>query len=158
MCWIMCCKLFTCKLTQFNSSDQEQAAVIRRASILIKMTEILAFRPKEFSCLAVSGLAHDASEREVHILFSGCDGYGRCMLQRGAGGAQRPYAFVQFDSHYNALIAMESRRGTTWDVDDHMISIEIAKEDILCANLLSGIEGMLLFEHIASQFPPILWL
>jgi len=81
------------------------------------------------SCLSVFGLAYDATEREVHVLFSGCMGYSRCIVVPGKG-TQRPYAFVQFVDQKDALVAMESRQGTTWEDGEQAVSIELAKRDI----------------------------
>lgn len=81
------------------------------------------------SCLSVFGLPWDVKEREVNVLFSGCPGYARCLVVPGKSG-QLPYAFVQFDSIMNAAMAMESRRGTTWEQGANPVSIEIAKRDI----------------------------
>jgi hypothetical protein len=82
------------------------------------------------SCLSVFGLAFDASEREVHVLFSGCPGFVRCVLQHGKSSTQRPYAFVQFEDQASALAAMESRQGTTWEEGGQKVGLEIAKRDI----------------------------
>lgn len=81
------------------------------------------------SCLSVFGLSDDASEREVHILFSGCPGYLRNIVVPGKVG-QKPYAFVQFDSPDNAFWAIEARTGTTWEEGSAAVSMEIAKRDI----------------------------
>lgn len=82
------------------------------------------------SCLSVFGLAFDATEREVHVLFSGCPGYVRCVVVPSKREAQKPYAFVQFDSVDNAAYATESRQGTTWEEGGPSVSIEPAKRDI----------------------------
>jgi len=82
------------------------------------------------SCLSVFGLAFDAREREVHVLFSGCPGFVRCVLQHGKSSTQRPFAFVQFEDQASALAAMESRQGTTWEDGGQKVSLEIAKRDI----------------------------
>lgn len=82
------------------------------------------------SCLSVFGVAFDASEREVHVLFSGCPGFVRCVLQHGKTSAQRPFAFVQFQDQESALAAMESRQGTTWEESGQKVGLEIAKRDI----------------------------
>uniref|UniRef100_A0A7S1S019 RRM domain-containing protein n=1 Tax=Alexandrium catenella TaxID=2925 RepID=A0A7S1S019_ALECA len=81
------------------------------------------------ACLSVFGLPYDAAEREVHVLFSGCPGYNRCIVVPGKG-SQRPYAFVQFGEQQDALSAMESRQGTTWEEGVQPVSIELAKRDI----------------------------
>lgn len=81
------------------------------------------------SCLTVFNLAYDATEREAHILFSGCEGYVRCIVVPGKG-MQKPYAFVQFTSQASALAAMESRQGTTWEEDMTPVSLELARRDI----------------------------
>jgi len=86
-------------------------------------------QPGGSSCLSVFGLAYDATEREVHVLFSGCPGYCRCIVVPGKG-SQRPYAFVQFGEQQDALGAMESRQGTTWEDGGQPVSIEIARRDI----------------------------
>jgi len=82
------------------------------------------------SCLSIFGLAHDAHEREVHVLFSACPGYMRCVLQPGKSATQRPYAFVQFADQESALAAHDSREGTTWEEGGNKIGIEFAKRDI----------------------------
>lgn len=79
--------------------------------------------------MSVFGLPYDASEREVHILFSACTGYVRCIVVPGKG-AQRPYAFVQFASPSDASAAIEARRGTSWEEGAQPVSIEHAKRDI----------------------------
>lgn len=81
------------------------------------------------SCLSVFGLAYDATEREVHVLFSGCEGYIRCIVVPGKG-SQKPYAFVQFEAQQDALFAMEGRQGTTWEEGAQPVAIELAKRDI----------------------------
>jgi len=79
----------------------------------------------------VFGIAYDATEREVHVLFSGCPGYQRCLLVPSKTGSQKPYAFVQFDTPSNAALAMESRNGSDWgEGAGQSIAIEPAKRDI----------------------------
>lgn len=83
------------------------------------------------SCLTLFGLTYDATEREVHILFSACPGYVRCIVVPPKGGKQQlPYAFVQFDSQANALQGLELRHGTTWEEGGQAVNIELSKRDI----------------------------
>lgn len=82
------------------------------------------------SCLSVFGLAFDATEREVHVLFSGCPGYVRCVVVPSKREGQKPYAFVQFDTPDNAAYATEARHGTTWEEGGPAVSVEWAKRDI----------------------------
>lgn len=82
------------------------------------------------SCITVFGLSFDATEREVHVLFSGCPGYVRCIVVPPKDYSKKPYAFVQFDSQASALQAMESRQGTTWDEGLPAVNLELARRDI----------------------------
>mmetsp|Transcript_92991 Transcript_92991/g.203556 ORF Transcript_92991/g.203556 Transcript_92991/m.203556 type:complete len:175 (-) Transcript_92991:22-546(-) len=81
------------------------------------------------SCLTVFGLAPDATEREVHVLFSGCPGYVRNVVVPGKN-SQKPYAFVQFSRPEEALAASEARKHTSWSVGVLPIVIELARRDI----------------------------
>lgn len=81
------------------------------------------------SCLTVFNLAADASEREVHVLFSGCTGYSRCAVVPPKEHA-KPYAFVQFDTQENAMSAMELRQGTCWDAHMPPVRFELAKKNM----------------------------
>jgi len=82
------------------------------------------------SCLIMFGLAHDATEREVHILFSGCAGYIRCIVVPGKSSNQKPYAFIQFDSQDSAVSGMDSRQNTSWEEGAQVCKIEVSKKDI----------------------------
>lgn len=84
----------------------------------------------EISCLSVFSLGYDATERDLHILFSGCNGYVRSVVVQGKTAVQRPYAFVQFGTPQEAVSAMHSRAGTTWSSDLPPISLEMAKRNI----------------------------
>merc|ERR1712091_128834 len=101
-----------------------------KIKLLIQYVALTGFAMTEgSSCLTIFGLLHDASEREVHILFSSCPGYVRCIVVPGKDYRQKPYAFVQFDSQENAIAAMDSRQVTTWEEDAKPVSIEISKRD-----------------------------
>lgn len=76
------------------------------------------------------GLAFDATEREVHVLFSGCAGYIRCIVVPGKNANQKPYAFIQFDSQDSAVSAMDSRQNTCWEEGAPVCKIEVSKKDI----------------------------
>jgi len=82
------------------------------------------------SCLIMFGLTFDATEREVHILFSGCAGYVRCIVVPGKGSNQKPYAFIQFDSQDSAVAGLESRQNTSWEEGAQACKIEVSKRDI----------------------------
>lgn len=81
------------------------------------------------SCLTLFNLAGDATEREVHVLFSGCPGYSRCAIVPPKEYA-KPYAFVQFDTPENALAAMEARQGTAWDTNMPPVRFELSKKNM----------------------------
>lgn len=82
------------------------------------------------SCITIFGLAHDATDREVHVLFSGCPGYVQCKLVPNKDHTQRPFAFVQFETPDEAVHATTSRSGTVWDVGMYPIAIEISKRNM----------------------------
>lgn len=82
------------------------------------------------SCLSIFGLSFDATEREVHVLFSACPGYQRCIVVPGKAQNQKPYAFVQFGAQAEAFSAMDAREGTTWEDGAPAVTIELARRDI----------------------------
>jgi len=82
------------------------------------------------SCISVFNLAHDATEREVHILFSGCPGYLRCSVVPPKIPSNPPYAFVQFDDQDHANWAIESRENTNWNVGSPVVKLELAKRNM----------------------------
>jgi len=84
----------------------------------------------DVSCLSVFGLSLDATEREVHILFSGCQGYIRCIVVPPKDHGKKPYAFVQFDVQENAVAAKESRENTSWEEGSQVINVELSKRNI----------------------------
>jgi len=86
--------------------------------------------PGPVSCISVFNLAHDATEREVHILFSGCPGYLRCAVVPPKIPSNPPYAFVQFDETDNANWAIEHRENTTWNVGSPVVKLELAKRNM----------------------------
>eukprot|EP01062_Namystynia_karyoxenos_P067096 TRINITY_DN60996_c0_g1_i1.p1 TRINITY_DN60996_c0_g1~~TRINITY_DN60996_c0_g1_i1.p1 ORF type:complete len:352 (+),score=136.45 TRINITY_DN60996_c0_g1_i1:98-1057(+) len=79
--------------------------------------------------LSVFGIAMDATERELHLLFAGEPGYERSIITRGRG---RPFAFVQFDSVGNAEAAKQRKEGVCWDPEypDEPVRIEFGKRNI----------------------------
>ena len=52
------------------------------------------------------------------------------MVVPGKTAAQKPYAFVQFSSPDEAMMAAEARQGSTWEAGAQPVSIELAKRDI----------------------------
>eukprot|EP00756_Hemistasia_phaeocysticola_P051697 Hpha_TRINITY_DN26874_c0_g1::TRINITY_DN26874_c0_g1_i1::g.17372::m.17372 len=86
-------------------------------------------RESEIRTLSVFGIAMDATERELHLLFSGEEGYEMSIITRGRG---RPFAFVQFDSAENAENARKRKEGMCWDPDyrDESIRVEFGKRNI----------------------------
>mmetsp|Transcript_89642 Transcript_89642/g.159199 ORF Transcript_89642/g.159199 Transcript_89642/m.159199 type:complete len:886 (-) Transcript_89642:352-3009(-) len=83
----------------------------------------------ETTCVAIHGLAADATAREVHILFSACPGYKSSVLITNVTDA--PYALVYFESSEQALMAAESRRGTAWEKDAREVAMVLGSPDIL---------------------------
>lgn len=79
--------------------------------------------------LLINGIAADATEREVHVLFSGCLGYYGCAVVHDgdceAGAARRSHALVYFATGESAAAALQARVGTTWTSDAPPVTISI---------------------------------
>lgn len=72
--------------------------------------------------LAISGIASDATEREVHVLFSGCAGYMHCFL------AAVGVAIVEFQTVEMAKLAAATREGTTWADGEPSVRIFVEEQ------------------------------
>lgn len=76
--------------------------------------------------LDVSGLAEDATSREVYVLFSACEGYISSRLVDEDRGA---FALIEFDSQENARKAAQTRRGTTWEDGARPVMIDLRRPE-----------------------------
>lgn len=69
---------------------------------------------EQLNCLSVCGISEDATQRELHILFSACPGYVSSSILNDEA-SKRPYALVQFQDADLVLQASAARQGTYWE-------------------------------------------
>eukprot|EP00439_Symbiodinium_sp_Y106_P007909 s1159_g1.t1 len=79
---------------------------------------------EQLNCLSVCGISEDATQRELHILFSACPGYVSSSILSDEA-SKRPYALVQFQDADMALQASAARQGTYWEEGARPITIDL---------------------------------
>ena len=78
------------------------------------------------AALLLTGLPKDATEREVHILFSACPGLLRCSIYDSPRAAAR-WGLAHFTSRSDADAALSARRGSTWGPSLPCINLQLAR-------------------------------
>mmetsp|Transcript_73441 Transcript_73441/g.207409 ORF Transcript_73441/g.207409 Transcript_73441/m.207409 type:complete len:396 (-) Transcript_73441:169-1356(-) len=87
--------------------------------------------PRRPTSLSISGIADDATTREVHVLFSGCEGYLQSYLAFEDGCHKKLYGVVQFDTTEHAQEAADMRYGTTWEGGAAPVTISLGRPEYL---------------------------
>eukprot|EP01064_Diplonema_japonicum_P027251 TRINITY_DN3915_c0_g2_i2.p1 TRINITY_DN3915_c0_g2~~TRINITY_DN3915_c0_g2_i2.p1 ORF type:complete len:342 (+),score=92.28 TRINITY_DN3915_c0_g2_i2:62-1027(+) len=83
----------------------------------------------EIHTVFVAGLPHDATDRELYLLFGAFEGYDKSMIVRKDNG-KRPYGFVNFNHGPGADSARERINGFQWDpVDPVKLKVELSKRN-----------------------------
>eukprot|EP01059_Diplonema_ambulator_P004412 TRINITY_DN1410_c0_g1_i4.p1 TRINITY_DN1410_c0_g1~~TRINITY_DN1410_c0_g1_i4.p1 ORF type:complete len:320 (+),score=100.09 TRINITY_DN1410_c0_g1_i4:132-1091(+) len=83
----------------------------------------------EIHTIFVAGLPHDATDRELYLLFGSCDGDDKSMIVRKDNG-KRPYGFVNFNHGRGADMAREKVNGFQWDPSDPIkLKVELSKRN-----------------------------
>eukprot|EP00929_Paragymnodinium_shiwhaense_P060436 TRINITY_DN30186_c0_g1_i1.p1 TRINITY_DN30186_c0_g1~~TRINITY_DN30186_c0_g1_i1.p1 ORF type:complete len:652 (+),score=171.22 TRINITY_DN30186_c0_g1_i1:93-2048(+) len=85
-----------------------------------------------FSWITVAGLPADATPRELHVLFSACEGYSGVLLKSSVDGCKagsgQKCAWAKFDTREYALMAVVARLGTTWTSEGEPVDIEASND------------------------------
>eukprot|EP01064_Diplonema_japonicum_P027250 TRINITY_DN3915_c0_g2_i1.p1 TRINITY_DN3915_c0_g2~~TRINITY_DN3915_c0_g2_i1.p1 ORF type:complete len:369 (+),score=91.96 TRINITY_DN3915_c0_g2_i1:94-1107(+) len=77
----------------------------------------------------VAGLPHDATDRELYLLFGAFEGYDKSMIVRKDNG-KRPYGFVNFINAQTAEDARNRLDGFQWNPNDPLkLKIELSKRN-----------------------------
>eukprot|EP00929_Paragymnodinium_shiwhaense_P108615 TRINITY_DN74924_c0_g1_i1.p1 TRINITY_DN74924_c0_g1~~TRINITY_DN74924_c0_g1_i1.p1 ORF type:complete len:1008 (-),score=218.41 TRINITY_DN74924_c0_g1_i1:165-3188(-) len=90
----------------------------------------LTERGNEHGCVMVFGLPRNATQREVHVLFSAHEGYEEDIIlkhpvDRSSGA---PDALVFFRTRDLAVEATNKVHGTRWDAADYPLVFEVADD------------------------------
>lgn len=105
----------------------------------------------------VMGLPQDATEREVRVLFSGCEGFADCAVISD-GMEKRPTALVHFSSRQDAHAAVVSRMGSCWEEADGPIHLQLLDSSIVellshCTDRRTGEPSALAQAPLLGSFP-----
>eukprot|EP01059_Diplonema_ambulator_P004413 TRINITY_DN1410_c0_g2_i1.p1 TRINITY_DN1410_c0_g2~~TRINITY_DN1410_c0_g2_i1.p1 ORF type:complete len:364 (+),score=99.83 TRINITY_DN1410_c0_g2_i1:44-1093(+) len=77
----------------------------------------------------VAGLPHDATDRELYLLFGSCEAYDKSMIVRKDNG-KRPYGFVNFTTAQGAEEAKNKLDGFQWNPAEPLkLKIELSRRN-----------------------------